>query len=210
MALPKQYLTGKHNDVENYFSTIFSGQAPDTFSIKFLNDLGFKSSYDRQFIGVLKALGFLEDSGIPTKRYYEALDQSNRQKLVADGIKEAYNDLFMLDRNAQTLDISNIKGKFKTITEGKPADTTINHMAKTFRALCDYADWSTPKEQVKKVNLQESIIDEKKSSHKDVSEELDKASSLNFKYDIHIHLPPSRDTGVYDALFTSLKKHLMN
>jgi hypothetical protein len=31
---------------------------------------------------------------------------------------------------------------------------------------------------------------------------------IDLNYDIHIHLPATRDQAVYDALFASLTKHL--
>ena len=32
--------------------------------------------------------------------------------------------------------------------------------------------------------------------------------SIDLNYDIHIHLPATRDQAVYDALFASLAKHI--
>lgn len=113
MALTTSYLTSIKN-VESIFNSILSAKAPERFTTKFLEDLGFKSSTDRLFIGMLKALGFLDEGGQPTQRYYDFLDQSQSKHIVAVGIEEAYEDLFNLNKNAQNMTNEEVKNKLKT------------------------------------------------------------------------------------------------
>jgi Family of unknown function (DUF5343) len=42
--------------------------------VKFLENLGFTSTNDRLFIGILKDLGFLNRDGAPQRRYFDFLD----------------------------------------------------------------------------------------------------------------------------------------
>lgn len=58
---------------------------------------------------MLKSLGFLDEGGQPTQRYYEFLDQSQSKRIVAMGIEEAYEDLFNLNRNAQNMSNDDVK-----------------------------------------------------------------------------------------------------
>ena len=118
MSLPTSYLTGSFSKIPQYFDTLLTARAPEKFTVKFFADLGFTSSNDRQFINVLKAIGFLDDSGTPTQRYYEFLDQSSSKKMVAEGIREAYEDLFALNISANTMTVQEVEGKFKTLTNG--------------------------------------------------------------------------------------------
>ena len=97
MALPTSYMTGSFTKIPNYFDTLLTAKAPDKFTAKFMSDLGFTSSNDRQFVNVLKAIGFLDEAGTPTQRYFRFLDQSCAKLTVAEGIKEAYADLFALN-----------------------------------------------------------------------------------------------------------------
>ena len=89
MPLPTSYMTGSFSKIPQYFDVLLTAQAPEKFTVKFFADLGFTSSNDRQFINVLKAIGFLDNSGTPTQRYYRFLDQSCSKKMVAEGIREA-------------------------------------------------------------------------------------------------------------------------
>ena len=64
MPLPTSYMTGSFTKIPQYFDTLLTAKAPDKFTVKFMEDLGFKSSNDRQFVNVLKSIGFLDDSGM--------------------------------------------------------------------------------------------------------------------------------------------------
>lgn len=206
MSLPTSYMSGGFGKISQYFETLLSAKAPEKFTVKFMEDLGFKSSNDRQFVNVLKAIKFIDESGVPTPRYYNFLDQSQSKLIVAEGIKEAYEDLFALNTKANTLQKNELEGKFKTLTNGSKTPATITQMVNTFVELCNYADWT---DSVAK----EAVVQENKSESKEekvldcVSKELN-TRTFDLNYDIHIHLPATRDQSVYDALFASLAKHL--
>jgi hypothetical protein len=55
MALPESY-TLKPNAIPAYFDAMLDAQPPERFSLKFLENLGFTSTNDRLFIGILKDL----------------------------------------------------------------------------------------------------------------------------------------------------------
>lgn len=207
MSLPTSYMTGSFTKIPQYFDTMLTAKAPDKFTTKFMADLGFTSSNDRQFVNVLKAIGFLDDLGVPTDRYFKFLDQSYSKQMVAEGIKEAYADLFALNVSANTLTKAEVEGKFKTLTNGAKENATISYMASTFINLCGYADWSTPK--VSPTISQGEYMNTIKDNELKVEEEVSSTSKgFDLNYDIHIHLPATRDSAVYDALFASLAKHL--
>ena len=133
MPLPTSYMTGSFTKIPQYFDTLLTAKAPDKFTVKFMEDLGFKSSNDRQFVNVLKSIGFLDDSGSPTDRYFKFLDQSCSKQMVAEGIKEAYSDVFALNINANTLSKDEIVGKFRTLTNGSKENATLGHIPAKYR-----------------------------------------------------------------------------
>jgi len=92
VALTNSYLLTTKNLVK-FLKAIQDAKAPERFTMRFLEQLGFKSTTDRLFIGVLKALKLIDDAGSPTQRYYEYLDASQSARVLADGIREAYEDL---------------------------------------------------------------------------------------------------------------------
>ncbi|MDD2518596.1 MAG: DUF5343 domain-containing protein [Bacilli bacterium] len=210
MELPTSYMTGAFAKIPAYFDAMLTAKAPERFTIKFLENIGFKSSSDRLFINVLKTIGLLDDSGTPTKKYFDFLDQSISKKVVAEGIRDAYADLFEINKNAQTMTQKELEGKLNSLTEGKKGKRAVEFMAKTFKALCDYADWESKDEE--KLPMNEVNYSNMKKNDADVMDSNNSnaklQTSFDLSYDIHIHLPATRDPGVYDALFESLMKHL--
>lgn len=141
MALPESY-TLKVGFIPDYFEALLNAQPPERFSLKFLENLGFTSTNDRLFIGILNDLGFLTQDGQPTPRYFDFLDRSRSKVVVAEGIRDPFSDLFAINKQAQTLTPADAKNKLRTLFAGRKTDLVIGHIAKTFKGLCDYADFS--------------------------------------------------------------------
>lgn len=203
MSLTNAYLQTTKN-LQNIINSIVGAKAPERFTNKFLEDLGFKSTNDRLYIGVFKGLGLLDENGTPTQRYHRLLDQSETGTVLAEGIQEAYEDLFALKKNAQELTNDEVKGKLKTLTQGQKSDNILVLMANTFKALCDVADWS-----------EKSNVEDKDEEDVQIQKDFTTKTSgyentkMNLHYNIQIHLPETTNMAVYDAIFQSLKKHLM-
>lgn len=203
------FLNKSYKNLEPMLNALLTAKAPERFSYKFLEGLGFKSSNDRLYINVFKRIGLLDENGVPTERYYRFLDQGIYKKVLAEGIREAYEDLFNININAQNLPLDEVKNKLRTITQGQKTEKVISLMASTFFALCSLADW---KEENKKVirddkKQNESVEQENKNETNQYAEPT-KEKRMELHYDIQIHLPETRDERVYDAIFSSLKKHL--
>lgn len=214
MALPDSY-TMKVGSIPAYFDALLDAQPPERFSIKFLENLGFTSTNDRLFIGILKDLGFLNRDGQPQPRYFEFMDRSQAKEVLADGIREAYADLFAVNTKANDFTAQDAKNKLRTLYAGKKTDLVINHIAKTFRALCDYADFSgapSAKKDSKTTQGEgEQVQAEREQVRLPADESLPPAAKIKvsaLQYHINIVLPDTRDQAVFDAIFKSLREHL--
>jgi hypothetical protein len=182
-------------------------------NLKFLENLGFTSTNDRLFVGILKDLGFLNRDGTPQSRYFSFMDRSQSKNIVAEGIREAFADLFAINKKANEFTVDDVRNKLRTLYAGKKTDLVIGNIAKTFRALSDYADFSGTTAP-KSVPAQESSIAEPKLGGpvEVTQDELAAASGKirvsAMQYHINIVLPDTRDQAVYDAIFKSLREHL--
>lgn len=206
MALPSAYLVTTKN-LEAFLNALRSAKAPERFTNKFLTQLDFNSSNDRLFIGVLKALGIIDESGTPTQRYYQFLDQTQSGRVLADALREAYEDLFAVNTKANGMTVDEIKNKLKTLTLGQKSENVIGYMANTFKALADLADWEAPAAAAPPIQV--STITPEKPSKSVLKPPVLTGKDFELHYDIQIHLPESRDPSVYDAIFQALKTHLM-
>lgn len=206
MAIPKAYLTSTKN-LASLLDAIKTAQAPETFNLRFLEGLGFPSSNDRLVVGVLQALGFLNSDKKPTNRYFQYLDQTQSEIILAEGIRDAYSDLFQVNTNANLLSKSDVINKFRTLSQGQYSDSVLDKMGLTFSELVKLADFKS-----KPTNQQQS------SEPKDTEDgqrplpdhTLKPKTALGgLHYNIQIIMPESRDPKVYDAIFRSLREHLI-
>jgi hypothetical protein len=212
MSLPNSY-TLKPGSIPAYFDALLDAHPPDRFSIKFLENLDFTGTNDRLFIGILKELGFLNADGVPQQRYFDFLDRSRSKHVLAEAIQDSFRDLFAVNTKAHELSVEDARNKLRTLYSGKKTDLVIGHIAKTFRALCDYADFSKPSHTTIPTDEAHPIPSDKANPQpKQPQEKPTIASSIlavdSLQYHINIVLPDSRDQAVYDAIFKSLREHL--
>lgn len=215
MTLPTSYLTSAKN-LNAILTAMQQAKAPERFTVRFLESIGFKSNQDRLVLGVLKAIGFLDDQGKPRERYFEFLDQTQSKRVLAEGIEEAYRDLFEINTNAYKLDRADVKNKFKTLSQGQYSESVIDKMALTFASLVALADFSAaarkaPRNEPEVRELPEATTNAGDSTEAPQQKAGTAMPNLNWgglHYNIQIILPESRDPKVYDALFRSLREHL--
>jgi hypothetical protein len=214
MALTSAYLITTKN-LDSFFNALRSAKAPDRFTNKFLTQLDFTSSNDRLYIGLMKALGFIDESGVPTKRYYAFLDQTESARILAEAIREAYEDLFAVNKKANELSVEEVKNKLRTLTQGQKSDNVIGLMANTFKALVALAEWTVQTPQAPTDRSAPHAPPVTPSSPPPSNATLHEQrplprgeKPLQLHYDIHVHLPESRDPAVFDAIFEAMRKHL--
>ena len=202
MALTNCYVN-VYGQISELFEKIKQGQAPDKFSIQHLKDIGFNSTNHRALIPLLKALGFLSADGSPTKRYHDYRNNANSRKVMGESLKEAYSDIFTISAKPSKTDISLIQGKFKSTHNS--TDRNAELMTKTFFSLLDLADIDHKKEIKPKIDDGEENPEKVKTEK--VIENLIKPT---LHYNIQIHLPPTKDVEVYNAIIKSIKEHLID
>jgi hypothetical protein len=206
MALPTAYLTSVKN-LPAILDAITSAQAPPKFTQGFLEQLGYSSKSDRLIINVLKSLGFLTPAGEPTERYFRYLDPSQSKKVLAEGLRDAYGDLFAVKVDANRLPRNELKGKMRVLNQGKGSDSVLDKMAMTFEALSKQADFSgTPAQTPEDPG---AAADQPPADAPGEGGDSGGLRLGGLVYNIQLQLPESRDPAVYDALFKSLRAHLL-
>ncbi|MGA8839382.1 MAG: DUF5343 domain-containing protein [Candidatus Aquilonibacter sp.] len=213
MSLPSSYLTSTKN-LSGILAAIQGAKAPERFTQTFLESLDYKSSSDRLVIGLLKALGLLDETGKPTQSYYSFLDEDQAKYVLADAIRSAYADLFAVNVNANQMSKQEVINKLKTLTQGQYSESVIDKMAMTFAALVRLADFSKKPVEIKHPEVTQSAGAGGESGKTTVDHLKNTGGSeerrgVDLVYNIQIHLPESRDPAVYDALFRALKEHIL-
>jgi hypothetical protein len=195
---------------------MLSAEAPKRFTARFLESLEFTSSTDRLFIGILRDLGFIDQESAPTKRYYEFLDRSQSARVIAQGVREAFSDLFAINKEANTLTTEEVKNKLRTLYQGTKTDNLISRIASTFTALSEYGDFTGNQPRAPEVTPPTAVTPNPPADALQTGDKNlpplpgapQKSVGLDsLQYHINIVLPESRDQAVYDAIVKSLRDH---
>ena len=208
--LARRYLQSVKN-LPAVMAKIKEGTAPKNFTISHLKGLGFKSSNDRAILGVLKDLGFLMDDGTPTQRYHDYRDQSRSKTIMASALREAYEEIFHINERPTNKDRSAIMGKFKS--EHNVSDSVAEKQAATFLALLKLADFhaESPVAITEEGTQDKHEVSDINDVHaKEATRQKRSPQGVSLRYNVEIHLPATKDIGVYNAIFKSLKEHILD
>ena len=205
MTLANVYVQN-YGQLKDFFKTIQQGQAPGQFTQQLLKDLGFASSNHRAFIPLLKAIGFLSPDGIPTSRYHEYRNGAISRKIMGEALQDAYSDLFVIKANPTEKDRKLIEGKFKSTHN--VSDRLAELMTKTFFSLLALADIQV-KSQVKPAETKPAAEDQLPENGESSKPSAMQKTIPGLHYNIQIHLPATKDIEVFNAIFKSLKEHLL-
>lgn len=205
MALTNAYVQ-VYGQLPELFGRISEGSAPDKFTTQHLKDWGYASSNYRAVIPLLKAIGFLSADGAPTSRYHEYRNTAQAKRIMGEAIREAYSDLFTIKAKPTNSDRALIEGKFKSTHNASP--TTAKLMASTFYSLLDLADLSASPEQKPEPKAAPAEVAPPVTQIVEGAAKPHSRPSLH--YNIQIHLPATKDIEVFNAIFKSLKEHLLD
>jgi len=202
MALTDAYVQG-YGKIPELFGRIRDAQAPEQFTHPLLKDWGFTSSNDRQFLQLLKAVGFLSPDGKPTSRHLAYRDHSKSRAVMAEALREAYQDIFLIKATPTKEDKGVIEGKFKSYHNA--TDRVAQLLTSTFLSLLSLADMGAA---VKRTGAGEQGAEVRKEREAEPEGEGVHLRAPGLHYNIQIHLPATKDVEVYNAIFKSLKEHL--
>ena len=197
MALTNSYVLPV-NRIPDLFRRVQDGQAPEQFTYQLLKDWGFTSTNDRAFIPLLKSLGFLTADGKPTQRYLEYRDHSRSKQIMAQAVRDAYGEIFLIKEHPTNSDRNAVEGKFKSFHNA--SDNVASLMAKTFFGLLPLADLSSKGGSTPSPSITTQGKQQETDQHeiKNASDHIKVVSSPGLHYNIQIHLPATKDTEVYN------------
>lgn len=205
MALTNAYTEG-YGKLGDFFNKLRDGQAPPQFTQQFLIDMGFKSTKQRAYIPLLKALGFLTPDGKPTVRYKDYRDHSQSRKIMGEAIKEAYADIFFIKEHPLPAHNSIVEGKFKSYHNA--SDNVALNMRRTFFALLELADLSQKNNPKTIPDVEDEAAPFGEHQFTTQASQPIQMNTPGLHYNIQVHLPATKDIEVYNAIFKSLKEHL--
>ncbi len=173
-----------------------------------LSSQGFGHPNDFAVINVLRFLGFVDESGMPTEIWRDFKRDAKSKTVMAKALKGEYADLFAQHPNAGSTNNGDLKDFFAAHSDA--GEQVLNRMVNTFTTLCEYAEFDQVVDHVSSDADTEDISGS--------SDDLDSRNGLRapalpeqqpaLHIDIQIHISPSADADQIDNIFRSMAKHL--
>jgi hypothetical protein len=191
-----------YGGISKLFQGIKRASVPPKFSQDFMgNTLGLKSSSYRALIPLLKRLGFIDQANVPTQAYRDFRDDSRSGQVMAAQVRSAYDRLFSADERAHKLSKPEVMAKLKTLTGAAEKDITLPKVAATFLELAKLSKFDsaplTPVKPEEPDSLPPRSAD-------------DLTTRLGISYTINLNLPATTEVEVFNAIFKSLKEHILS
>ncbi len=194
------YLTNAAK-IKPFLDHIQNAKVPTKITYNYLELAGFKSKNDRPIVSLMKYLGFLDNSGIPTDRWRRYRDRKNSETVLAEAIKTGYSDLFGMYDDAYNKDNETLHSYFSSATNvGK---STVDYIVLAFKTLCKYADFESISAVTTKAKAEIPVlsINEEKPGVK---------ISPSLQLNIEIHIAADTTDDKIETIFKNMRKYLLS
>lgn len=195
-----------YGNVTKALERIQAAATPPRFTQDFLaTKLDLAGGSARPLIPFLKRLGFLGSDGVPTELYKKFRNQSERGRAAAAALKIGFRPLYEVNEYIHDASDKDLKGVVVQVTGSEPTSSTVKGILGSFKAVRAFATFDD----------EEPLEDAADAVREVANERHDEpvtragASKIGLSYTINLNLPATSDVAVFDAIFRSLKEHLL-
>jgi hypothetical protein len=186
---------------------IQTASTPDRFTQDFLaTKLGMKGGSPKPVIPFLKRIGFLGTDGAPTELYKQFRNNSQRGIAAAEALRAGYGPLYEINEYVHDAKDDELPGIVVQATGLDAKSRTVKSILGSFKAVRTFADFDatsgTASIELDAGREQELAIETLGSTGT--------PNGLNLSYTINLNLPSTSDIAVFNAIFRSLREHLLN
>ena len=179
---------------------------PQKATVQWLKTVGFTSSNDSTLLGVLKTVGLVDSSGVPTS-LWSSYRGSHHKKVLGDAIRTGYAELFAVYPDAWQTANADLEHVFSTSSSA--GKQVIQKTVGTFKALCECAEFGSVEQQpapVVHTGPMHAAVAHPSPAPQNSA--LVTAITPSVHIDIQIHISPEASTDQIDQIFKSMAKHL--
>jgi hypothetical protein len=213
--------------LRRFLEILQNDAVPRRIGPQYMKGLGFQGSDARSVVSTLKALGFLNATGVPTERWRLYRDKNMATHVLAQALHETYAEVFEAYPDAYRKDIKVLFSFFGSQTG--VAKSTLAYMVRTFRALCGLANLEPDDDLGLRAAMRTQSPAESDWPQRNVSESRSHSPAegdgsaaavqqareglmghpVTLSITVQLQLPVSEDPKVYEALFAALRRELL-
>lgn len=203
--------------LENMLEKIKTASVPERFTQDFVSTkLAMKGGTAASCIPFLKKMGFVASDGTPTDLYKEFRNPKKSRIAVGKAFKKLYQKLYEMNEYVHDATDQDVLGLIVECTGGEKDSATTKYTLSTLNMLRRVSDFDSEEE----VDIELSDTSNNKNStlqqnaqpmhqfHVPPSHQQG-GKGINLSYTINLNLPATKDVEVFNAIFKSLKEHLL-
>lgn len=199
-----------YGNIKKALDKITTATVPPKFTQDFLSTtLNMPGGGARPVVKFLKRAGFLSSDGTPTDLYKQFRNSSLQGAAAAQGMRNAYADLYVANEYVHNANDKDLKGLIVQVTGLEPDSKLVGAMVGSFKSLKDYADFDADAGDIDQRAAEESGGNGNGEEPSPVAAVLHQAGNLRLGYTINLNLPATTDIAVFNAIFKSLREHLL-
>ena len=193
-----------YGNIAKALEKIQAASTPPRFTQDFLETkLAMSGGSATPVIPFLKRIGFIASDGSPTDLYKQFRGTaSERGAAAAEGLRRGYAPLYEVNEYAHELSEPALKSLIVQVTGEEKDSVTVTRIAKSFKAVDQYANHEAEPETME--GLEPTRPPEDQGSRSGAP-----APKLGLNYTINLQLPATSDIAVFNAIFKSLREHLL-
>lgn len=203
--------------LENMLEKIKTASVPDRFTQDFVSTkLAMKGGTAASCIPFLKKMGFVASDGTPTELYKEFRNPRKSRIAIGKAFKKLYQKLYEMNEYIHDATDQDILGLIVECTGGEKDSSTTKCTLSTLNMLRRISDFDNEAdndiEPLDSANGRISSIDQPHQATPQLQIPLQHqhgTKGINLSYTINLNLPATKDIEVFNAIFKSLKEHIL-
>jgi hypothetical protein len=202
-----------YGNITKTLEKIRTAQVPARFSQDFLaTTLDLPGGNRRPVIPFLKRTGFLGSDGTPTERYRRFRNDSERGAAAAEALRTGYARLYEVNEYIHDSTDAVLKGVVVQVTGAEPDSSVVRSILGSFKALKAFARFGeaiepTGDESGDGPGDEEGRREPPGGGVPTSNHSLE--GGIKLGYTINLNLPATSEIAVFDAIFKSLREHLL-
>jgi hypothetical protein len=168
--------------------------------------LGLKGGTPRAVIPYLKKIGLIGSDGVPTELYRRFRNPTESGAAIAEAIRRGYKSLYEMNEYVHELSDKDLKGLLVQATGLEEKSPVIYFIQSTFKNLKSFADFEQKLDRADTADASNGL-DTPDGKQRQGTEAA--GVGVNLGYTINLNLPATSDVAVFNAIFKSLKEHLL-
>jgi hypothetical protein len=210
LEVPLPYLASP-GTVKTAFDRLRNAATPDRVNPDFVNAvLQIKGGTGNTVAPFLKRIGLVASDGAPTELYKRFRNQTTGGAAIASAIKHGYRALGNVNEYFYRLDDKGLLALIVQVTGTEPGSSIAKQILYTLNALKQYADFDALDRERELGPVIQQPQSSSAKSEPSIRKEESEGLALNLAYTINLNLPATSDQAVFNAIFKSLKEHLLS